>query len=54
MKKSGISIDTVTKMGKDGFFVSSDVLVKICNAFWCIFNEIMELCLTISNLEIAL
>lgn len=28
-EKAGISIATITKMGKDGAVVSSDVLVKI-------------------------
>ena len=31
-EKAGISIATITKMGKDGAVVSSDVLVKICSA----------------------
>lgn len=31
-EKAGISIATITKMGKDGAVVSSDVLVKICTA----------------------
>ena len=31
-EKAGISIATITKMGKEGAVVSSDVLVKICAA----------------------
>ena len=31
-ERAGISIATITKMGKDGAIVSSDVLVKICTA----------------------
>ena len=34
-EKAGISIATITKMGKDGAVVSSDVLVKICTALEC-------------------
>ena len=32
-EKAGISIATITKMGKDGAVVSSEVLVKICGQF---------------------
>ena len=42
-EKAGISISTITKMGKDGAVVSSDVLVKICTAFDCIMDDIVEL-----------
>lgn len=31
-KVAGISIATITQMGKDGSVVSSDVLMKICTA----------------------
>ena len=41
-EKAGISIATITKMGKDGAVVSSDVLVKICTALECNINDIME------------
>ena len=34
-EKAGISIATITKMGKDGAVVSSEVLVKICSALEC-------------------
>lgn len=40
---AGISIATVTKMGKDGAVVSSDVLVKICTALGCTLDDIMEI-----------
>lgn len=42
-EKAGISIATVTKMGKDGAVVSSDVLVKICTALGCTVDDIMEI-----------
>ena len=41
-EKAGISIATITKMGKDGAVISSDVLVKICTALECNINDIME------------
>ncbi len=42
-EKAGISIGTITKMGKDGAVVSSDVLVKICTALECGVDDIMEI-----------
>lgn len=42
-EKAGISIATITKMGKDGAVVSSDVLVKICTALNCTMNDIVEI-----------
>lgn len=39
---AGISIATVTKMGKDGAVVSSNVLVKICLALNCTMDDIVE------------
>ncbi len=41
--KAGISQATLAKMKKDGATVSSDVLVKICTALGCNFNDIMEI-----------
>jgi len=41
--KAGISIATITKMGKDGAVVSSEVLVKICTALGCTLDDIMEI-----------
>lgn len=40
--KSGISQSSVTKLGHDEH-VSSDILVKICSALHCEFDEIMEI-----------
>ena len=40
---AGISIATITKMGKDGAVVSSDVLVKICTALNCTMDDIVEI-----------
>ena len=37
------SIATITKMGKDGAVVSSDVLVKICSALGCTMDDIVEI-----------
>lgn len=42
-EKAGISIATITKMGKDGAVVSSDVLVKICSALGCTIDDILEI-----------
>ena len=42
-EKAGISIATITKMGKDGAVVSSEVLVKICTALGCTMDDIMEI-----------
>lgn len=42
-EKAGISIATITKMGKDGAVVSSDILVKICTALECKMDDIMEI-----------
>ena len=40
---AGISIATITKMGKDGASVNSDVLVKICTALQCTMDDIVEI-----------
>ena len=40
---AGISIATITKMGKDGAVGSSDVLVKICAALECSMDDIVEI-----------
>ncbi len=40
--KSGISQPSVTKLGHNES-VSSDILVKICSALHCEFDEIMEI-----------
>ena len=40
---AGISPATITKMGKDGAVVSSDVLVKICTALECTMDDIVEI-----------
>ena len=37
---AGVSI---TKMGKDGAVVSSEVLVKICTALGCTMDDIVEI-----------
>ena len=42
-EKAGISVTTITKMGKAGAVVSSDVLVKICSALGCTVDEIMDI-----------
>ena len=42
-KKADISIATITKMGKDGAVVSSDILVKICTALGCTIDDIVEI-----------
>ena len=40
---AGISVATITKMGKDGAVVSSEVLVKICTALGCTIGDIMDI-----------
>ena len=40
---AGIIIATITKMGKDGAVVSSDVLVKICTALGCTIDDIVDI-----------
>ena len=40
---AGISIATITKMGKDGAVISSDVLVKICTALNCTMDDIIDI-----------
>lgn len=42
-KKAEISLATITKMGKDGTSVNSEVLVKICTALNCTIDDIMEI-----------
>lgn len=42
-EKAGISIATITKMGKDGAVVNSDVLVRICSALGCTMDDIVEI-----------
>lgn len=42
-EKAGISIATITKMGKDGAVVSSEILVKICSALNCTMDDIMDI-----------
>ena len=42
-EKAGVSIATITKMGKDGAVVSSEILVKICSALGCTVDEIMDI-----------
>lgn len=42
-ESAGISIATITKMGKDGAVISSDVLVKICTALNCTMDDIVEI-----------
>lgn len=42
-EKAGVSIATITKMGKDGAVVSSDVLVRICTALECKMDDIVEI-----------
>lgn len=42
-EKAGISIATITKMGKDGAVVSSEILVKICSALGCTMDDVVEI-----------
>lgn len=42
-EKAGISIATITKMGKEGAVISSDILVKICSYLGCTMDDIVEI-----------
>lgn len=42
-ERAGISLATITKMGKEGTVVTTDVLVKICVALNCEIGDIVEL-----------
>ena len=41
--KAGVSPATLAKMKKDGATVSSDVLIKICVAFGCTIDDILDI-----------
>ena len=41
--RAGLSLATITKMGKEGTTVTTDVLVKICTALNCEVSDIMEI-----------
>ena len=41
--KAGVSPATITKMGKEGTTVTTDVLVKICVALNCELGDIVEI-----------
>ena len=47
--KAGISPATLAKMKKDGVTVSSDVLVKICTALNCTFDDIMDVVTSVED-----
>ena len=40
---SGVSTATITKMYREGAIINVDVLVKICVALNCTFDDIMEI-----------
>ncbi len=42
-EKAGISLATVTKMGKEGTTVTTDVLARICTALECDISDIVEI-----------
>ena len=46
---SGVSMATITKMGKDGASVNSNVLVRICEALHCSLDDIVEIIPTDKN-----
>lgn len=46
---SGVSMATITKMGKDGASVNSDVLVRICEALHCSLDDIVKIIPTDKN-----
>ena len=42
-ERAGLSLATITKMGKDGTVVTTDVLVRICEALSCKIGDIVEI-----------
>lgn len=42
-ERAGLSLATITKMGKEGTVVTTDVLVRICTALNCEVSDIMEI-----------
>ena len=40
---AGISLATITKMGREGASVNSEVLVKICTVLNCRIEDVMEI-----------
>ncbi|MBR7096048.1 MAG: helix-turn-helix transcriptional regulator [Clostridia bacterium] len=42
-ERAGLSLATITKMGKEGAIVTTDVLVKICMALNCGLGDIVEI-----------
>ena len=42
-ERAGLSLATITKMGKEGTVVTTDVLVKICVALNCEIGDIVEI-----------
>ncbi len=42
-EKAGISLATITKMGKEGTIVTTDVLARICGALECDIDDIIEI-----------
>jgi DNA-binding Xre family transcriptional regulator len=42
-ERAGVSLATITKMGKAGTVVTTDVLVKICVALNCNIGDIVEI-----------
>ena len=42
-KLSGVSIATITKMGREGVNVSSDVLARLATALHCKIDDIIEI-----------
>jgi DNA-binding Xre family transcriptional regulator len=40
---AGISTTCITKMSRDGAVISVDILIKICVALNCTFDDIMEI-----------
>lgn len=42
-KCAGLSLATITKMGKEGNVVTTDVLVRICEALDCQIGDVLEI-----------
>ena len=42
-ERAGLSLATITKMGKDGTVVTTDVLARICEALSCKIGDIVEI-----------
>ena len=48
-EKAGISLATITKMGREGTTATTDVLARICGALDCSISDIVEVIPEVHN-----